>query len=146
MPSTFRTRQAAVPDTLPLNQENTMATNTPRTANEGPHGRIERAAERAKEATSDMVDSTRDKMDAAADRVEEGFHHAADTGARTAHRSADKIGELRKRGAELASDAGDRADLLLDRIREFARDKPVQSLAMTLAAGWLLGRLLKPRR
>jgi ElaB/YqjD/DUF883 family membrane-anchored ribosome-binding protein len=123
-----------------------MTTNIPHATNEGSHGRIERAAERAKESASDMVGSAKDRVDAAADRVEEGLHHAADAGARAAHRSIEKIGELRKRGAELASDARGRADLLVDNVREFARDRPVRSLAMALAAGWLLGRLLKPRR
>lgn len=110
------------------------------------HERIERTAERFKEGTSNAVGGAKEKFDGAADRVEAGLHRATDASARGAHRAADKAGEWRDRGAELAAGARDRTDAAFDSVREFVREKPVQSVAIALAAGWLLGRLLGPRR
>ena len=110
------------------------------------HERIERTAAHFKEGTSSAVSGAKEKFDHAADRVESGLHHAADATARGAHRATDKAGELRERGAELASRARDRADDAFDNVRDFVREKPVQSVAIALAAGWVLGRLLTPRR
>lgn len=110
------------------------------------HERIERTATRFKEGTSSAVGGAKEKFDHAADRVESGLHHATDATARGAHRATDKAGEWRDRGAELASRAKDRADDAFDNVRDFVREKPVQSVAIALAAGWLLGRLLTPRR
>jgi ElaB/YqjD/DUF883 family membrane-anchored ribosome-binding protein len=114
--------------------------------NAGAHERIERTANRFKEGTSSAVSGAKGKFDSAADSVESGLHHAADATARGAHRATDKAGELRDRGAELASSARDRAGDAMDNVRDFVREKPVQSVAIALAAGWLLGRLLGPRR
>lgn len=113
---------------------------------DGGHERIERAAERFKTGTSSAVSGAKDKFGNAADRVEAGLHRAADASARGASRVADKAGEWRERGAQLASGARDQADDALDHVRDFVREKPVQSVAIALAAGWLLGRLLTPRR
>lgn len=110
------------------------------------HERIERTATRFKEGTSHAVSGAKEKFEAAADRVESGLHRATDASARGAERAADKAGEWRDRGAELAADARDRADAALDSVRNFVREKPVQSVAIALAAGWLIGRLLGPRR
>ena len=114
--------------------------------NGNPHERIERTATRVKEGTSSAVSGAKEKFDAAADRVESGLHRATDASARGAERAADKAEEWRDRGAELASRARDRADDALGNVRDFVREKPVQSVAIALAAGWLLGRLLGPRR
>ncbi len=111
----------------------------------GTHGRIERTAARIKEGTSSAVAGAKEKFDSAADHVESGVHRATDASARGAERAADKAGEWRDRGGELAADARDRADAVLDNVREFVRDKPVQSVAIALAAGWLLGRVLGRR-
>lgn len=112
----------------------------------GAHERIERANARFKEGASNAVGGAKEKFGRAADSVESGLHRAADASARGAQRAADKAGEWRERGSELASRARDRADDALDNVREFVREKPVQSVAIALAAGWLLGRLLSPRR
>ena len=110
------------------------------------HERIERTATRVKEGTSNVVGGARQKFDSAAEHVESGLHRATDASARGAHRATDKAAELRERSAELASDARQRADAALGSVRSFVREKPVQSVAIALAAGWLLGRLLSPRR
>ncbi|HEX7324392.1 MAG TPA: hypothetical protein VF292_03425 [Rhodanobacteraceae bacterium] len=116
------------------------------TGGHGAHERIERTTERFKAGTSSAVDSAKDRFDTAADRVESGLHHAADATARGAHRATDKAGEWRDRGAEMAAGARDRTDAMFDNVRDFVREKPVQSVAIALAAGWVLGRLLGPRR
>jgi ElaB/YqjD/DUF883 family membrane-anchored ribosome-binding protein len=110
------------------------------------HERIERTAARFKEGTSSAVGGAKEKFNAAADRVESGLHRAADAGARGAERTADKAGEWRDRGTDIAARARGRADDALDNVRDFVREKPVQSVAIALAAGWLLGRLLGSRR
>lgn len=112
----------------------------------GAHERIERTAARFKEGTSNAVSGAKEKFERAADRVEAGLHRAADASARGAGRATDKAGEWREQGAELASRARDRADDALESVRDFVREKPVQSVAIALAAGWVLGRLLAPRR
>jgi ElaB/YqjD/DUF883 family membrane-anchored ribosome-binding protein len=110
------------------------------------HERIERTAARVKEGTSSVVGGARQKFDSAAEHVESGLHRATDATARGAERATDKAAELRERSAELASDARQRADEALGSVRAFVREKPVQSVAIALAAGWLLGRLLSARR
>ena len=42
-----------------------------------------------------------------------------------------------------AGAAIDRADEWLERARDYVREKPVQSVAIALGAGWLLGRILR---
>lgn len=123
---------------------NETTTETSRSGNN--HERIERTATRFKEGTSNVVSGAKEKFDAAADRVESGLHRAADASARGAERAADKAGEWRDRGAGFVSEARERADDALDNVRDFVREKPVQSVAIALAAGWLIGRLLGPRR
>jgi ElaB/YqjD/DUF883 family membrane-anchored ribosome-binding protein len=113
-------------------------------ARENTHVRIDRAAERTKQSASDVVGGATDKVDTAADRIEKGLHHAVNAGAHGAHRVADKAGEWRDRGAELASEARNRADQAAENLRERVREKPVQSVAVALALGWLVGRLLRP--
>lgn len=110
------------------------------------HERIERTASRFKEGTSSAMDGAKQRFESVADRVESGLHRAADATARGASRVTEKAGEWRDRSAELASGARDRADAALDGVRDFVREKPVQSVAIALAAGVLLGRLLSPRR
>jgi ElaB/YqjD/DUF883 family membrane-anchored ribosome-binding protein len=124
--------------------DNDITSETGRTSNA--HERIERTAARLKEGTSNAVSGAKEKFDAAADRVESGLHRATDAGARGAGKAADKAGEWRARGSELASRARDRTDDALENVRDFVREKPVQSVAIALAAGWLIGRLLGPRR
>lgn len=104
----------------------------PRTSS---HERIERTAARFKDGTSHVVDGAKEKFDATADRIESGLHRAADASASGAKHAADKAGEWRDRG-----------DAALENVRDFVREKPVQSVAIALAAGWVIGRLLSRRR
>jgi len=79
----------------------------------------------------------------AADRVEEGLHHATDKAANAANRATDKAAEISERGREVCDQTMDRADAWLEQAREYVREKPVQSVAIALGAGWLLGRILR---
>ncbi len=105
--------------------------------------RIDESAERIKQATSSAVSSTRDAVDRAAGHVEEGLHRATDKAADVANRATDKAAELGERGREVYDDTMDRADAWLEQAREYVREKPVQSVAIALGAGWLLGRILR---
>ncbi|HEY9133301.1 MAG TPA: hypothetical protein VIM98_16215 [Dyella sp.] len=106
-------------------------------------GRIEEGAERIKQATSDAVASTKETVNRTADRVEEGLHRATDRAADAATRATEKAADISERGREAYDEAMDRADLWLERAREYVREKPVQSVAIALGAGWLLGRILR---
>jgi ElaB/YqjD/DUF883 family membrane-anchored ribosome-binding protein len=105
--------------------------------------RIEERAERIKQATTSAVTNTKEAVDRAADHVEESLHRATDKAAGAATRATEKAGEYRQRGREAYDDAIDRADEWLDVAREYVREKPVQSVAIALGAGWLLGRILR---
>ena len=105
--------------------------------------RIEENAERFKRATSDAVATAKDKVDHVADRVEDGLHRATDKAADAATRATEKAGEYSERGREAYDEAMDRADVWLERARDYVREKPVQSVAIALGAGWLLGRILR---
>jgi ElaB/YqjD/DUF883 family membrane-anchored ribosome-binding protein len=105
--------------------------------------RIDQSAERVKHATSHVVASTKDAVERAADHVESGLHQATDKAAGAAHRVTDKATELGGRSREAYDETIDRADAWLEQAREYVREKPVQSVAIALGAGWLLGRILR---
>ncbi len=105
--------------------------------------RIDERAERIKQATSSAVAGTKDAVERAADHVEEGLHRATDKAADAAHRASDKAAEVSERSREVYDETMDRADAWLETARDYVRDKPVQSVAIALGAGWLLGRILR---
>jgi ElaB/YqjD/DUF883 family membrane-anchored ribosome-binding protein len=105
--------------------------------------RIDESAERVKQATSNVVASTKDAVDRAADQVEAGLHTATDKAAGAANRATDKAAELSDRGREVYDETMNRADAWLETARDYVREKPVQSVAIALGAGWLLGRILR---
>lgn len=119
-----------------------MTTNTPM-PEPSANNRIDESAERVKKATSSAVASTKDAVDSAADRVESGLHHATDKAADVANRATDKAADLSDRGRELCDETVDRADAWLEQARDYVRDKPMQSVAIALGAGWLLSRLTR---
>jgi ElaB/YqjD/DUF883 family membrane-anchored ribosome-binding protein len=111
-------------------------------ANGKTHERIDRAAERVKQEAGEAARAAKSKTERAEVRVDQ----AADAGAQAAHRAADKAADWRERGTAAAYTMRDRADNLMEDARECVREKPVQSVAIALAAGWLVGRLLGSRR
>ncbi|MEO8746196.1 MAG: hypothetical protein ABI379_00840 [Rhodanobacter sp.] len=111
---------------------------------------IDQRAERIKQATSSAVASTKgavdraaERVDHAADRVEESLHRTTDKAAGAAHRASDKAADLGERGRQAYAQTADQAEAWLEAAREYVRDKPVQSVAIALGAGWLLGRILR---
>lgn len=105
--------------------------------------RIDESAERIKQATSSAVASTKETVERAADHVEEGLHRATDKAAGAAHKASDKAAQVSERGREVYDETVDRADAWLEQARDYVREKPVQSVAIALGAGWLLGRILR---
>lgn len=117
-----------------------------KSTHESLHGQIDHAAEGVKAGTTKAAGEAKDKFNAAADRTEGALHHAADAVARGAHRATDKAEGLRERGAEAASYARDHVDQATTALREFVYDKPVVSIGIALAAGWLMARVVNTRR
>lgn len=109
-------------------------------ANGKTHEKIDRAAERIKQEAGSAARASKGKT------AEEDVELAADIGASAAHRLADKAADWRQRGSAAAYTMRDRADNLMEDARECVREKPMQSIAIALAAGWLVGRLLGSRR
>lgn len=107
------------------------------------HERIEESAERVKQATSHAVAGTKDAVDRAADRVEDGLHRATDKAAGAASRATEKAAEYSERGREAYDQALDKADDWMEQARDYVREKPLQSVAIAMGAGWVLGRLLR---
>ena len=105
--------------------------------------RIDEGAERIKQATSSAVASTKETVDRAADHVEDGLHRATDKAADAASRATEKAARASERGREVYDETMDRADAWMEQAREYVREKPVQSVAIALGAGWLLGRILR---
>ena len=112
------------------------------TGNDTP-SRIDTGAERVKQATSSAVAGTKEAVERAADHVEESLHRATDKVAAGAHRASDKFDAASERSRAAYDATMDRADEWLEQVREYVREKPVQSMAIALGAGWLLGRLLR---
>lgn len=107
------------------------------------HSRIDQSAERVKQATSDAVARTKEAVNHTADKVEAGVHRATDKAASAAHRANDKAADLADRGRELCDDTMDKADAWMAQARAYVREKPMQSIAIAVGAGWLLGRILR---
>jgi ElaB/YqjD/DUF883 family membrane-anchored ribosome-binding protein len=105
--------------------------------------RIDASAERVKQATSDTIDRTKDAVDRAAEKVESSLHNATDKAAYGATLAAEKAEEAKLRGKEAYGEAVDTANDWLDTARDYVREKPVQSIALAIAAGWLAGRILR---
>jgi ElaB/YqjD/DUF883 family membrane-anchored ribosome-binding protein len=103
------------------------------------HERIERGAERFKSATSETIGRTHD----AVDRVEQGMHHATDRVAGAAERAADRAADAEARTQEAIDHARQQAEDWWQTARGYVREKPAQSVAIAVAAGWLLGRLTR---
>lgn len=104
---------------------------------------IDERAEHFKQATSNAVAGTRQVLDDVADRVEAGMHRATDKVAAGAHHAGDALGAAGERGRAAYDATMDQADQWLGQVRGYVREKPVQSVAIALAAGWLVGRLLR---
>lgn len=115
----------------------------PVSTDNGVSSRIDESAERVKQATSTAVAGTKEAVERAADHVEASLHRATDKVASGAHHASDKIADVSERGRAAYDATMDRTDEWLEQIRDYVREKPVQSVAIALGAGWLLGRLVR---
>lgn len=104
---------------------------------------IDTGAERFKAATTSAVAGAKDALERAADHVETGLHDATDKVAAGAHRAGAKLDEASERGRAAVDATRAQADQWLSDVRDYVREKPVQSVAIALGAGWLLARLLR---
>jgi ElaB/YqjD/DUF883 family membrane-anchored ribosome-binding protein len=107
------------------------------------HSRIDQGAERVKQTTSEAVARTKQAVNTTADKVEASVHRATDKAAGAAHRATDKAADLSERGRQVCDDTMDKADAWMAQAREYVREKPMQSIAIAVGAGWLLGRILR---
>src|SRR5581483_7019345 len=107
--------------------------------------RIEAGAERFKQGTHETVQTAKEKFNAAADRVDQGVQNATEKATEVRERGREALQDARERGRELAEDARERAEDAFDAMRDFVRERPVQSLAIALGTGWLIGRLFGRR-
>jgi ElaB/YqjD/DUF883 family membrane-anchored ribosome-binding protein len=105
--------------------------------------RIDQRAERVKQATSEAVARTKEAVNHTADRVEAGVHRATDKAADAAHRANEKAASVAERGRQVCDESMDKADAWMAEARAYVREKPMQSVAIALGAGWLLGRILR---
>lgn len=112
-------------------------------ATTGNGSRIDESAERIKQATSNAVEGTKEAVGRAADHVEASLHRTTDKLAAGAHHASDAFDDASERGRAAYDATMDRADEWLGQVRDYVREKPVQSIAIALGAGWLLGRLLR---
>lgn len=106
-------------------------------------GRIGKGAEQFKESTSEAVERTHEALDTAADKVEQGMHSGTDKVADAAERTVDHAESAAERGREAFDDVVAHAGDWADKARDYVREKPTQSVVMALAAGWLVGRLMR---
>lgn len=93
----------------------------------------------------DTTSSLTDKTHAAVDRAAASAHRGTDKTADAAEHAAEHISAAGERGREALNSAKEHASDWMDSARNYVRDKPTQSVAMAVAAGWLLGHLLRKR-
>ncbi|MGH8191596.1 MAG: DUF883 family protein [Rhodanobacteraceae bacterium] len=111
-------------------------------ASDKTHEKIDQAVERVKKEAGSAADATKHKADQAEQRVDK----ATDATARSAHRAADKAADWRQRGGAAVDDMRGRAEDWYECACDYVREKPVQSVAIALATGWLIGRIMGWRR
>lgn len=107
--------------------------------------RVDQRAERVKQATHSAVEHAKEGFAHAADAFEEKAHAGTDAAARASKRAAAQAAAARERGSHAVDAAREKAEGALEQVRDFVRDKPVQSLAIAVAGGWLLGWMLRRR-
>lgn len=107
------------------------------------HERIEAGAERFKQATTRTVERAREAVDHAADRVEQGMHRATDRTADATERASDRVARAEARGREAVDDTVQHAQDWYRQGLDFVSRRPLQSVAIAVAAGWLVGRLTR---
>lgn len=126
-----------------------MATDSSKTqahADDQTHARIDQAADRVEQHVDQAASGTKETVASATEHAAEYAHAAAGAAARGAHHAADAAADWRACGSASVGRLRDTAKNLYDRACGYVSEKPVQSVAIALVAGWLIGRLLSSRR
>ena len=102
----------------------------------GNNNSIERTASQAHQTVDDIARKATDKAGPAIDRV-----------ARAAHQTVDKVAQAAQPAAEWLGDSAERVmqtqDQMLANCRDYIRERPLVTLGVALAAGYLIGRLAR---
>ena len=100
----------------------------------GNNNAVERTASQAHQTVDELARRATDKAAPAIDRV-----------ARAAHQTVDKVAEAAQPAAEWIGDSAERVRQAQEQMvagsREYIRERPLVTLGVALAAGYLLGRL-----
>lgn len=95
---------------------------------------IERTASQAHQAVDDIARKATDTAGPAIDRVARAAHQTVDKVAQAAHPAAEWIGDSAQRVKETQ-------DRVIESSRDYIRERPLMTLGIAVAAGYLLGRL-----
>lgn len=110
--------------------------NTPLTANDG--NDVEHMVDHASANAHEKIDRASAAVHPSVDRVAQGAHQAVDKLAGAATQASHQWDEKSEQMKDLQQK-------LTDDCRSYVREKPVASLAIAAAAGFLISRLLRSR-
>jgi ElaB/YqjD/DUF883 family membrane-anchored ribosome-binding protein len=100
----------------------------------GNNNAVERTASQAHQTVDELARRATDKAGPAIDRV-----------ARAAHQTVDKVAQAAQPAAEWIGDSAERVkqtqDQMVTSARDYIRERPLITLGVALAAGYLIGRL-----
>lgn len=99
---------------------------------------------------SDMTAKTRDRLARKAhsgiDAASEAVHPSIDNAAAGAHRAVKNADELANHAVDALERAGVKGEKMLSSSTSYMRENPLLSLGVALTAGYVLNRLLAPRK
>ncbi len=102
----------------------------------GNNNALERTASQAHQTVDDLARRATDKAGPAIDRV-----------ARAAHQTVDKVAQAAQPAAEWIGGSAERLkqtqDQVLASCRDYVRERPLVTLGVALAAGYLIGRIAR---
>jgi ElaB/YqjD/DUF883 family membrane-anchored ribosome-binding protein len=100
----------------------------------GNNNAIERTASQAHQAVDDIARKATDKAGPAIDRVARAAHQTVDKVAQAAHPAAEWIGDSAERVRQTQ-------EQMIAASRDYVRERPLLTLGVALAVGYLIGRL-----
>lgn len=102
----------------------------------GNNNAVERKATQAHQTVDDIARKATEKAGPAIDRVAQAAHQTVDKVAQVAGPAADWLNEGTARMKQ-------RQDEMLDLSRDYIRERPLATLGVALAVGYLIGRLAR---
>lgn len=97
-------------------------------------GALQRGVNQVGSTLHSGIDKVADPVRGAVDRASASAHSTVDRVASGVHSAAERVDTQARRLTEAPTRA-------VDYSRQYVRARPLQAVAMALAAGWLLGRL-----